>query len=213
MDLEALGELKGGHALVVNAAQSAGAFEIDVKRMKIDALSATGHKWMLSGYGSGFVYLSRDLLERTKPRAIGWLSVVDPYSERNNEVHLRHDAAARTELGCPHFAGMFALGASVDQMTSIGMKNIEARVLELNRYLTEQLAAAGHTVLSPLFEENLRSAETLVQFATPERVVEGLAAQNIIVTKKPQGIRVATHFFNNEADVDRLIAGLNSNFD
>ena len=208
MDLAALGEMKGGHALVVNAAQSAGAFEIDVKRMKIDALSATGHKWMLSGYGSGFVYLSRELQDRITPRAIGWLSVVDPYSDRNNEVHLRHDAAARTELGCPHFAGMFALGASVDLMTSIGMKDIEARVLELNRYLTEQLAAAGHTVLSPLFEENLRSAETLVQFAEPERVVVNLAAQNIIVTKKPQGIRVATHFFNNEADVDRLIAGL-----
>src|SRR6185503_12188532 len=60
-DLEELGNAKGGHALVVNAAQSAGAFAIDVKRMKIDALCSTGHKWMLSGYGSGFVYLSREL--------------------------------------------------------------------------------------------------------------------------------------------------------
>jgi selenocysteine lyase/cysteine desulfurase len=62
--------------------------------------------------------------------------------------------------------------------------------------------------LSPLFEENLRSAETLVQFAEPERVVADLATQNIIVTKKPQGIRVATHFFNNEADIVRLIEAL-----
>ena len=50
-DLEALAEIKGQHALVVNASQAAGAFEIDVKRMKIDALCTTGHKWMLSGYG------------------------------------------------------------------------------------------------------------------------------------------------------------------
>src|ERR1044072_4279440 len=67
MDLAALGETKGGHALVVNAAQSAGAFEIDVKRMKIDALSATGHKWVLSGYGSGFVYVSRELMAQNTP--------------------------------------------------------------------------------------------------------------------------------------------------
>ena len=66
MDLEELGNAKGGHALVVNASQSAGVFEIDVKRMKIDALCATGHKWMLSGYGSGFVYLSRELMARSK---------------------------------------------------------------------------------------------------------------------------------------------------
>ena len=60
-DLAAVGEMKGAHTLVVNASQAAGAFEIDVKRMKIDALCSTGHKWMLSGYGSGFVYLSREL--------------------------------------------------------------------------------------------------------------------------------------------------------
>ena len=60
-DLEELGSIKGEHALVVNASQAAGVFDIDVKRMKIDALCSTGHKWMLSGYGSGFVYISKEL--------------------------------------------------------------------------------------------------------------------------------------------------------
>ena len=208
IDLEELGNAKGGHALVVNAAQSAGVFEIDVKRMKIDALSATGHKWMLAGYGSGFVFLSRELLERSKPHAIGWLSVEDPYSDRNNEVHLRHDAAARAELGCPHFAGMFALGASVDLIATLGMKNIENRALQLNRLLTSRLIESGWKVLSPIADERVRSAETLVEVEDPAGVVTRLAEQKIIVTKKPQGIRVATHFFNNEADVERLIDAL-----
>ncbi len=69
-DIAQLGSEKGRHALVVNASQSAGVFEIDVKRMLIDALCATGHKWMLSGYGSGFVYLSRELLLQSKQRSI-----------------------------------------------------------------------------------------------------------------------------------------------
>lgn len=207
-NLDELGNAKGGHALVVNASQSAGAFEIDVKRMKIDALCATGHKWMLSGYGSGFVYLSRELLERSKPRAIGWLSVEDPYSDRNDEIHLRHDAAARAELGCPHFAGMFALGASLEMIKHVGGKNIEQRALELNRLLTDRLTEIGWKVLSPISDENTRSAETLVQAEDPAGLVARLAEQNIIVTKKPQGIRVATHFFNNEQDIERLIEAL-----
>ena len=210
IDLEELGSAKGGHALVVNAAQSAGVFEIDVKRMKIDALSATGHKWMLSGYGSGFVYLSRESQERSKPRAIGWLSVEDPYGDRNNEIHLRHDAAARAELGCPHFAGIFALGASVDLIATLGMKNIEERALELNRFLTNRLIDSGWRVLSPIADERMRSAETLVEVDDPAAVVAKLAEQKIIVTKKPQGIRVATHFFNNEADVERLVTALST---
>ncbi len=205
---EALGNAKGGHALVINASQSAGAFEIDVKRMKIDALCATGHKWMLSGYGSGFVYLSRELLTHSRPRAIGWLSVEDPYGDRNDEIRLRHDAAARAELGCPHFAGMFALGASIDLLSAVGIKNIEERVLSLNRFLTDRLTDSGWKVLSPIINESSRSAETLVEAEDPARVVAQLADQNIIVTRKPQGIRVATHFFNNEDDIERLIEAL-----
>jgi cysteine desulfurase/selenocysteine lyase len=78
-DLEELASIKGGHALVINASQAAGVFEIDVKRMKIDALCSTGHKWMLSGYGSGFVYISKELQAAARQRTIGWLSVQDPY--------------------------------------------------------------------------------------------------------------------------------------
>ena len=209
-DLDALGELKSGHAFVVNASQAAGAFEIDVKQMKIDALCSTGHKWMLSGYGSGFVYLSRELQANSHPRSIGWLSVQDPYGGKNDEVHLRRDVSARAELGCPHFAGVFSLGASVDFMQLIGMKNIQARALELNRLLTDRLQEAGWRVLSPLGEEQFRSPETLVATENPLSVVAALAEKKIIVTEKREGIRISTDFFNNEDDIHQLIEGLHA---
>jgi selenocysteine lyase/cysteine desulfurase len=202
-------EIKGKHALVINAAQSAGAFEIDVKRMKIDALCSTGHKWMLSGYGSGFVYLSRELLEQSLPRTIGWLSVEHPFEMRNDEFRPRHDTAARVELGCPHFAGIFSLGAAVDLMNEIGAAKLQARVLELNSLLTSRLSENGWEILSPLPNESARSAETLVKVEKPEEVVRRLFRRGVVVTEKPEGIRVATHFFNNEDDVERLIAGMN----
>lgn len=208
MDLEELGQNKRNHALVVNASQSAGAFEIDVKRMRIDALCATGHKWMLSGYGSGFVYVSRELLKASRARSIGWLSVHEPYAMRNNEIHLRKDASSRAELGCPHFAGIFALGTSVEFIHSIGIRNIEERALKLNRYLTDGLANSGWKVLSPLRDEKMRSAETLVQVDNPGEMVRKLHERGVIVTEKPQGIRVATHFFNNEEDIERLLEGM-----
>ncbi|HKG78910.1 MAG TPA: aminotransferase class V-fold PLP-dependent enzyme [Pyrinomonadaceae bacterium] len=204
-DLEELASIKGRHALVVNASQAVGAFEIDVKRMQIDALCTTGHKWMLSGYGSGFVYISKELMAASRPRSIGWLSVQDPYGDKNNEVHLRQDISARAELGCPHFAGIFALGASIEMMQSIGTANIEARALELNRKLTARLDEIGWRVLSPLGHEKFRSAETLVAAENPAHVVTDLAEEKILVTEKPQGFRVATDFFNNEDDIESLI--------
>jgi cysteine desulfurase / selenocysteine lyase len=209
VDPEALGTIKGRHALVINASQSLGAFEIDVKRMKIDALCATGHKWMLAGYGSGFVYLSRELLEQSLPRSIGWLSVEHPFEMRNDEFRPRHDTAARVELGCPHFAGIFSLGASIDLISENGAANIQARVLELNRLLTTRLNTIGWHVLSPIRDDNVRSGETLVKVDKPDEVARHLFRRGVVVTEKPQGIRVATHFFNDEADIERLIAGMN----
>ena len=208
INVEELGRMKRSHALVVNASQAAGVFEIDVKRMKIDALCATGHKWLLSGYGSGFVYLSRELQAGSPPRSIGWLSVKDPYAMSNDEVHLRHDASARSELGCPHFAGIFALGASVALMQKIGIKNIESRALELNATLTNRLNEVGWRVLSPLQKAQDRSAETLVAADDPARLVSSLAESKIFVTEKTQSFRVATHFFNNEDDVASLVEAL-----
>jgi selenocysteine lyase/cysteine desulfurase len=208
IDLDELGNAKRDHAIVVNASQSAGVFEIDVKRMKIDALCSTGHKWMLSGYGSGFVYLSRELLRQSKPRSIGWLSMKEPYDMKNDELHLRHDAAARVELGCPHFSGIFALGASIDLMMDVGINNIQERALELNTLLTSRLIEKGWKVLSPIDDRRARSAETLVAADSPAALVQKLARDKIIVTEKPQGIRVATDFFNNEADIDQLLAAL-----
>jgi selenocysteine lyase/cysteine desulfurase len=207
-DLEDVASIKGSHALVVNASQAAGVFQIDVKRMKIDALCSTGHKWMLSGYGSGFVYVSRELQAASQPRTIGWLSVREPYDLRNNEVHLRHDVSARSELGCPPFAGIFALGASVEMMQAIGPATIETRALELNHKLTSRLDEAGWKVLSPLTDERYRSAETLVAADNPAEIVSKLATRKVFVTEKPEGIRVATDFFNNEDDIKNLIDAL-----
>jgi selenocysteine lyase/cysteine desulfurase len=209
IDPTAFGEIKGRHALVINASQSAGAFAVDVKKMKIDALCATGHKWLLSGYGSGFVYLSRELLAQSMPRSISWLSVENPFAMRNDEFRPRHDAAAGVELGCPHFAGIFSLGASLDLIAEVGIQNIQSRALELNRYLTARLFDAGWTVLSPIENENSRSAETLIAAEDPAGLTRHLLKSRVVVTEKPQGIRVATHFFNNENEIDRLTSAMN----
>src|ERR1051326_4153474 len=179
IDPAAVGDIKGNHVFVLNASQSAGAFAIDVKRMKIDALCATGHKWLLSGYGSGFVYVSRELLDESMSRSLGWLSVEDPFEMRNDEFRPRHDAAARVELGCPHFAGMFSLGAALDLIKEVGIENIQARALQLNEQLTSRLTENNWEVLSPVSDEGMRSAETLVRVDQPHEVVRKLFRRDV----------------------------------
>jgi selenocysteine lyase/cysteine desulfurase len=134
--------------------------------------------------------------------------VQDPYGDRNDEVHLRNDTSARAELGCPHFAGIFALGATIEMMNEVGKKEVEERALELNRILTSRLTEEGWRVLSPIADERHRSGETLVAANDPPALVAALAQRKVLVTEKPQGIRVSTDFFNNEDDIEQLMSAL-----
>src|SRR5918997_4774682 len=136
------------------------------------------------------------------------MSVEDPFAMRNDSYRLRADAAARAETGCPHFAGIFALGASARRLLELGVDNVERRALALNRRLTESLLAAGHELLSPLGDERFRSAETLVRAADPRQTVGHLSRRRVAVTIKPEGFRAATHYFNDESDIERLVVAL-----
>jgi cysteine desulfurase/selenocysteine lyase len=204
-DLDAFGEIKGRRRLVVSASQSIGVFPVDVKRSRVDALATAGHKWLGAGYGAGFCYISREILEQRPPRAIGWLSGEDPFAFDNRQCRIL-STNARSELGCPSFGPIHALGAAIDFVTGIGLDAIAERVLALNLYLTLRLGREGFEILSP--GGDYRSGETLVRLPEPHRASGFLLERDIHVTEKPEGIRISTHFYNNEADVDACVDAL-----
>lgn len=204
-ELSAFGSRKGARRLVVSGSQGVGAFGVDVRASGVDALCCAGHKWLCAAYGAGFVYLSRELLALGPPRELGWMSVEEPFAFDNRRYQVL-SSAKRSELGCPPFGGIFALEAAARFLSDIGLERIERYVLALNTYLTDSLAREGFSILSPLGAH--RSGQTLVALPSPARAVEFLKARNIVVTEKPQGIRVSTHLYNNEEDVDALLAAL-----
>ena len=93
-------------------------------------------------------------------------------------------------------------------MLDLGVERVERRALALNRRLTESLKAAGHELLSPLGDERHRSAETLVRARDPRAAVRHLAKHKVAVTIKPEGFRAATHYFNDDSDITRLVEAL-----
>lgn len=204
-DLNAFGAMKGNRRLVVCGSQSTGAFPVDVKASRIDAFVTSGHKWLCAGYGAGFAYMSRELIARHPPGSIGWLSVQDAFAFDNRSYQLL-ESNRRTEMGCPAFAGIFALGAALDYLGRVGIDVIAERVLELNMYLTQRLQREGFTILSPGGAH--RSGQTLVEVAEPKLATRFLHERAILVTQKPQGVRISTHFYNNESDIDACVAAL-----
>jgi selenocysteine lyase/cysteine desulfurase len=204
-DLDAFGRVKGRRHLVVCASQSLGAFPVDVGKSRVDALATAGHKWLCAGYGAGFCYIRKGLLEARPARAIGWMSGREPFAFDNRRVDVV-DTNARTEVGCPPFAQIFALGAAVEYLAGIGVDRIAERVLALNTCLTEGLERESLEVLSPAGDH--RSGETLVRLPNPKRAWEFLLERGIQVTQKLEGLRISTHLYNDEQDVETCVRAL-----
>jgi cysteine desulfurase/selenocysteine lyase len=115
-------------------------------------------------------------------------------------------ANARSEMGCPSFGTIFALGAAVDYLSGLGIDAIAERILALNMYLTFRLERARFEILSPGGPH--RSGQTLVRVADPRQARRFLRERGVHVTEKREGVRVSTHFYNTEADVDACVDAL-----
>jgi selenocysteine lyase/cysteine desulfurase len=207
-DLAAVGRLcrKRGLTYVVNATQALGAFPVDAHKAGIDFMVFSCFKWTMAGYGAAGLFAAKKHLGRLRFPQAGWRSVPVPEAMDNEAVKMK-PAAAAVEAGCMHFPSIFALGASVKLLSSIGKENIEARILQLDAYLVEKLAGIGARTATPL-EPECRSGITIVHCRNAARAVEKLAARGIMVSARGAGIRVAIHFYNDRRDIDRLIAGL-----
>ncbi len=207
-DLEALGRLcrRKGLIFVLNSTQALGAMPVDVHRSGADFMVFSCFKWTMAGYGAAGLYASRKWLGRVKFPQAGWRSVPAPEEMDNRATALKKSASA-LEGGCAHFAPIFALGAAARLLRGLGVGNIQERILELDSYLEKRLAELGAGIATPRGGD-CRSGITIIKAKDPAKAVARLERMGIMTAARGGGIRVSLHFYNNEADIDRLMKGL-----
>lgn len=229
IDLKALGELCRARDiyLVVDAIQQLGACDLDVQETPVDFLMAGGHKWLNAPFGCGLLYVSPDRLQELDPDSWGYLALEDPeggWGEyfRRPEITPYSDwtfrsSAAKFEIaGTSNYPGAVGLGASLAQINELGIRNAEEHILSLGLRLREGLEELGARVVSPPSPDERRSGITIFNvFESPEedrallnRVLERKIFLAQRYTSGIGGIRVSTHFFNNQDDVDALLTAL-----
>ena len=207
LDLEQLGRICAAHGclLFVDAIQGVGAFPLDAKAAQIAGLAADGHKWLLSVEGAGMLYVNRQVMERITPSEIGWWAVRRWADFTNRELSWRDDAR-RYECGSLNTVGIYGLGAAVDLLLEVGISNIAERILDLTDRLRRGLAEQGHSVFGPQTRE---AASGIVSFVprqgTAEGLLESFLAHRVQVAARCGMIRVSPHFYNTEAEIDRVL--------
>lgn len=205
-DLTAIGKMKAGRYFVVNATQGLGALKVDVKRWNADFLCTNSYKWMLAGYGGGILYINKKHLAKLQPTGVGWRSMRAPEKMNNRLLDLKPEAS-RYELGSASFPAIFAMGAAVEYLATVGVERIEKRILELTDFLIEGLEKKGFEVISPR-EPGSRSGIVVFKADDPQKIWKKLLTQRIYVSPRGVGIRVAPHFYNTFEEIETFLAAL-----
>lgn len=134
--LQAIGQVgpwcrQQGILFMVDAAQSAGVFPIDVEEMAIDLLAVPGHKSLLGPTGTGFLYVRSGL--DLRPLLYGGTG---NFSQSASQPA---DMPERLESGTLNTIGLAGLKAGVEFIESVGLDSIRSHELKLVNQLIEGL--------------------------------------------------------------------------
>ena len=120
--------------VLIDGAQSAAHFKIDLQKLNVDFFTASAHK-LCGPTGVGFLYGKKELLEKIEPFMGGGEMISDVTFEKTTYAEIPH----KFEAGTPNISGVIAFGVALDYMNSLGFENIRQYEDKLLKYATEKL--------------------------------------------------------------------------
>ena len=165
-----------GLLFIVDSAQSAGVFPINMQQLHIDALAFTGHKGLLGPQGIGGFVLREHMVKRLAPFIVGGTGSL---SHTESTPRFMPD---KFEAGTLNLPGIMGLAAGVRWLNQRGMASLRAHELAL----TEQLL----TGLLDLEQQGL------LRIVGRRDIVQRTSVVSIAATK--QDLAVVAHRLNEE---------------
>ncbi|AKE89070.1 MULTISPECIES: aminotransferase class V-fold PLP-dependent enzyme [Rhodococcus] len=209
-----------GALVLLDACQSVGQLPVSVPEFDVDALSATGRKWLRGPRGTGFLYVRPRLITELEP------AVLDLHSAQwtaPDEYRVADDAT-RFELWETNVAARLGLGAAVDYLLDFGVDAVTEAVAYRAEHLRDGLGRIPGVAVRDLGKEHSGIVSFTVDGWDPAHLREALAAEAITVTVSGRGstllemsarrlesvVRASPHYFVSPADVDRFLAAVRS---
>ena len=207
-----------GALMVVDAAQSVPHIRVDVKELGCDLLAFSGHK-LFGPMGVGVLWGRKEILDAMPPFLTGG-EMIDSVAEQDA---VWAPVPEKFEAGTQDAAGIYAMGAALDYVESIGLDAIEQRERLLVDYLHRSLATLPWIEIVGPSDPSRRVGVVSfnVRDIHPHDVASLLDMRHVDVRAghhcaQPlltwMGLqtcnRASIAFYNDAADIDRLVDGL-----
>jgi len=202
-----------GALLLSDAAQSVPHMPVDIKGIGADFLVFSGHK-MLGPTGIGCLYGRRDLLDGMPP----FMGGGDMIKDVSLEGTIYNGVPYKFEAGTPDIAGAIGLGAAVDYLGKIGMKNVRGHEKKLAKRALKELQIVETYGRAPerggvvafnvkgLHSHDVASMldENGIAVRSGHHCAQPLMKRLEIVS----AVRASFYVYNDEEDIEKLSASL-----
>ncbi|ERJ60806.1 aminotransferase class V-fold PLP-dependent enzyme [Sphingobacterium paucimobilis] len=199
IDLDFIKELKRDFPdliLIGDATQYLGTEPFDFMESGFDAVCGSGYKWMIAGFGNGYVMLSDRLKEVLYADA--------QKRERPKELMWEHKSILETffEPGHQDVLSQGTLLQSVLFFNEIGLSNVKRHLDDVVTYAYERFI--DRNWILPIVEcRSCRSG--LINLQVPQDCYPLLQEEGIKCFPRGKGIRIGIHLYNNKEDIDRVV--------
>jgi len=210
---------KVGAYTILDSAQYIPHYQVDVKKLGCDFLVFSGHK-ICGPTGIGVLYGKKEHLDVMEPFMFGG----DMVAEVSYDKATWNKLPIKFEAGTPNIAGAIGLGAAIEYLKKIGYARIQNNELRIkNKFAKELVKLKKVKIVGPKADASDRLAifSFVIGGVHPHDVAEVLAESDIAIRPghhcamplmRLLGVkstsRASFYFYNDEADVDKLIDGI-----
>jgi cysteine desulfurase / selenocysteine lyase len=196
-----------GKWFVVDAIQGVGAAMLDVKTCGIDILACGGQKWLLSPWGSGFVYVREELVHTLEPVAVGWMATraSEDFSRLVDYDLTYFDNARRFEVITLPYQDFYGLNASLSLIHELGLDHVAAHIESLADIIVDWARDhAGVKLVTPA-ERAKRAGIVGVAPRNPEQAFDRLTKAGVVCSLREGAIRLSPHCYTTKDEVERAL--------
>ena len=220
MPIKEIGEIANKHKLlyIIDAAQTAGVYKINVLDINVDVLIFTGHKGLMGPQGVGGFYIKEKVvLRQMKEGGTGSMS------ESLFQPEILPD---KYESGTPNTPGLAGLAAGLKFINEVGMDKIKGHEEELTNYFLNQLSKIDDIIIygprdikkqAPVVSVNIKGKtssevsfmlDNQFDIATRPGLHCAPLAHQTIGTREKGAIRFSFGYFNTMDEIDKAVEAL-----
>lgn len=190
--------------LVVDAIQGLGAVPVDLTATPVDILSCGGQKWLLSPWGSGFVYVRKELLPVVQPVVVGWMAFegTDDFTRLTEyDPRLRQDARRFEMISLP-FQDFAGYNQSLALLLEVGIPAIAEHIASVHAPVLDWAARRGVRISSPVGAHG--SGIVCVAVQDPAEAYRAIRAEGVVASVREGAIRLSPHLFSTVDEMERV---------